>query len=183
MLFNTTKSNNLFQDNPSLMSDEYFSECTERELKYIFFLHDFDSPYSTASYQARQELSMDAAGFKRELDGKRWDKNARLVLKGGIKNRVQKAIDHFKFLLSKSSKERAVLAAIDEQLDSIIQTIHTTKPTVKEIKDYFTVIEKLPKILETRKQIMRILNLSEEEEQNKTTKQLSALDEFLNEES
>ena len=181
MIYKVTDGD-VFEDNPGLDSNEKFAKCTSRELKYIFLLYDFKSPYSKMSFNMRQEKAGIEAGFRKEKDGKRFDKNARQVISTTPTARVKAAIAEFKAIQSASNKDLAILAAIDEQIEYIIGYLDNPTPAGESksqpdrIKKNIDIMQKLPQLLEVRKKIEVILELAAAEEEG-STKEVSTLDE------
>lgn len=178
MIYKVTKKD-IFEDNPQLMAVSKFADCSDRELKYIFLLYDYDSPYAKMSFNLRQEKALAEAGYHREKGGKRFDKNAREVMTGK-RARVNEAIGEFSIIQKSANKERALVMALDEQLDHIIQFLKEPASDINTIQKLVKVVNDIPKLLETRKRIKEVLNLAEEEHDAALLqRQVSLLDKYL----
>ena len=74
MIYKIEKGKTVFESNEGLESNDIFAKCNERELKYVFLLHDIDSPYIKMRFKDRKLKAAAEAGYRKEKGGKRYDK-------------------------------------------------------------------------------------------------------------
>lgn len=151
--------NDIFEDNPVLKSNEKYNTCTSRELKYVFLTFDYDSPYRKLSLPERKLKALIHAKFKMESNGRRPDRMAREVMNGKVE-RVQIAIKEF--LSTQKDEERELANAINQQLEEIRAFLTRKKETEGEWRIAVSLLEKMPKLLKDRKEVMEILDLRDE---------------------
>jgi hypothetical protein len=97
--------------------------------------------------------------FRMETGGKRPDKYAREMMSGKI-TKVQHAIKAFMAL--QPDKEKELAKALDSQLEEIQKFLTRPKETEGEWRIAVQLLEKMPKILKDRKEVLDILQLREE---------------------
>jgi hypothetical protein len=148
MIFKVSK-NDFFEDNPSAKAVEAFVVCSSREMKYICLVYDYESPYRKLPLNERKLKAVYESEFRMETGGKRPDKYAREMMSGKI-TKVQHAIKAFMAL--QPDKEKELAKALDSQLEEI----------QKEWRIAVQLLEKMPKILKDRKEVLDILQLREE---------------------
>jgi hypothetical protein len=158
MIFKVSK-NDFFEDNPSAKAVEAFVACSSREMKYICLVYDYESPYRKLSISERKLKAVFEADFRIEKEGKRPDKYAREMMNGKV-SKVQTAIKAFMAL--QPDKEKELAKAIDTQLDEIQRFLLRPKETEGEWKIAVSLLEKMPKILRDRKEVMDILQIRDE---------------------
>jgi len=178
MIYKVTKDP-LFETNPGLASNAIFKECTERELRYIFLLYDIESPFIKMRFVDRKAKAALEAGYRKEKDGKRFDKNARQVLDGKTR-RVNAAIQEFKTIQLAANTNYAVLAALKAQIDRTITFIETaSSESAKELLDINKLATGLEGLIQTKLNIERLLNVEdtiEDDENQEMVDNLSMLD-------
>lgn len=158
MIYKVSKTP-LFEDNPGLKSNEVFSECTERELRYIFLLYDIESPYIKMGFEDRKEKAALQAGYRKETGGKRFDKNARHVLDGKSR-RVNAAIQEFKSIQRSANTNFAVLAALQAHIDRNIKFLEDSDDvSVTDMVKLNKMAVDLEGLIQTKVNIERILDI------------------------
>lgn len=182
MMYKITKGD-IFEDNPELRSIEKYAVCSSRDLKYIFLVYDYKSPYRNLPIEQRKLKALLEAGFKMERDGTRPDKNARDVSNGKI-DKINEAIKEF--LSQQRDEDQELGNAVDSQISEIRNFLKRPKETEGEWRIAISLIEKLPKILKDRNQIFEILELRDNLEasllvQEKEEQPVSTLEQYNDE--
>ncbi len=159
MIFKVTK-NDFFEDNPSAKAVEAFVVCSSREMKYICLVYDYESPYHKIPMQERKLKAVYESDFRMETGKQnRPDKYAREMMNGKI-SKVQAAIREFMTL--QPDKEKELAKALDSQLEEIQRFLTRPKETEGEWRIAVQLLEKMPKILRDRKEVLEILQIREE---------------------
>jgi hypothetical protein len=182
MLYKIEDGKTVFESNTGLDSNEIFAKCSDRELRYVFLLYDVESPYIKMRFKDRQDKAASQAGYKKEKDGKRFDKNARAVLNGS-RITVRRAIQEFKQIQQSSNTNFAVLETLKTQIErniTFIEKVDEDKLTVKEMIDLNKLANGLKDLIQTKVNIEAILNIDpnveEEQGQEELVGNLSMLD-------
>ena len=179
MIYKIEKGKTVFESNPGLDSNERFSKCTDRELRYIFWLYDIESPYIKMRFKDRQIKAALEAGYRKEGDGKRFDKNARAVLSGTIP-KIENAIEEFLSIQRVSNINYSVLTTISNHIDRnlrYLEVVDETKLKVTEMVNLNKIAAGLEDLIQTKINIEAILNIdAAEEEDVQITGTLSMLD-------
>jgi hypothetical protein len=179
MLFKITRKD-IFEDNPELKSIEEFSKCSSRDLKYIFFVYDYKSPFRNLKFEDRRRKCVLEAGFRLDKNGN-LDKNTRNVLNGKIK-KIEDAILKFKTL--QHDQDREVIDALTVQIDQIVSLVAKPDKTIQELEKSIKFSKELPNLTENRKQLIEILDLRdmvtelESDDDTVLDHELSTLDKF-----
>jgi hypothetical protein len=182
MLYKIENGKTVFESNPGLDSNEVFAKCSDRELRYVFLLYDVESPYINMRFKDRQHKAASEAGYKKEKDGKRFDRNAREVLKGS-RIVVRRAIAEFKLIQQSSNTNYSILETVKTQIErnlNFIENVDEEKMTVKEMIDLNKLTNGLQELIQTKVNIETILNVDpnveEEQGQDELVGNLSMLD-------
>lgn len=181
MLFKVEAGKDIFESNPELKAIPAFADCPSRELKYVFLVYDYKTPFRDLPIEKRHEPALLAAGYRREPDGSRLDKNARAVLSGNSQ-RIKEAIGVFKTM--QYDDDRELLAEIDSHIGQVRKFIKTDKKNnATKIKAASDMQKSLPDLLKQRKAVAELLEVreeipveEEEEDVMQDTKKLSTLD-------
>lgn len=158
MLFKVNKGRDFFEENPEARSIANFTVLTTREMQYICWVYDYQSPFRNLKLEERKLKALLEAGFRMEKDGKRPDKYAREVMNGKIE-KIQYAIREFMSL--QKDEDRELADAVTIQLDEIKNFLKTPKETEGEWRIAIQMLEKMPKLLKDRKEIFDILDMRE----------------------
>lgn len=181
MIYKLEKDVPVLESNVGLKTNELFADCTDRELRYIFLLYDLGSPYIKMGFKDRKEKAALEAGYRKEKDGKRFDKNARHVLDGKSR-RVNAAIQEFKQIQLAANTNYAVLAALKAQIDRTVSFLETTSTTdpgdMLKINKLATELEGLIKAKLSIEKLLDVVDVDEEEEQEEVNSNLSMLDQM-----
>lgn len=99
MIYSIRQGQDIFDLNPGLHAVREFSILTSQQMTFVCLMCDpsHDNPVGTLAGRARREAAVRIAGYNLEKDGKRLDKNARMVVYGQIPS-IEKAIAIFQEL-------------------------------------------------------------------------------------
>jgi len=158
MLFTVNKKP-LLKENPELEAVPEFAACSERELRYIFLVYDYDSPYRNMEFQRRKKECAINAGFKMETPTK-LDKNGRNTINGNIP-KVEKAIR--KFMELQFDSDKADLAAYDAQLAQFREYFHKNDKSTAELQKAAMMMVKYKELVKARKELQEVLGLRQDE--------------------
>lgn len=161
MIYKIEKDKTVFESNEGLDTNPAFEKCSDRELKYVLWLYDIDSPYVKMRFVDRQHKAAMEAGYRKEKGNKRFDKNARLLFAGAVA-RVELAIKEFRNIQNASNTNFAVLAALTTQIERNINFIENAKGSelkVKEMLDLNKLASGLQDLIQTKVNIEDILNI------------------------
>lgn len=173
MLFKVTDKD-IRVDNPEIDAIPEFKALSDRNLKYIFLVYDYESPYRLLPLEKKKERVAHRVGFRLEKDGFRFDKNARDLMNG--KNaRINDAIRAFRDLLFDSDRE--TYQSVCDLITNIRDFIRQTSSSAGEYQKKVAMAEKLPRLEETKKSLAQILGIREEvvEDTSKKDEQLDEL--------
>jgi hypothetical protein len=175
MLFLLEKDKTVLESNPQFKIFEEFGDCTDRELRYIALVYDYDTPLRSLPLKERKEYAADMSGYKREPGG-RLDKNARTALGGGLP-KVQKAIAKYNSL--QYDQEKELLNALSVQINQVIDLM---KKEDKEDSDWDLIKKltpELPKMISQKKELEVVIGYREPDQKDELDDEpLSALDLF-----
>lgn len=175
MLFLLEKDKEVLESNPQFKIFEEFTLCSDRELRYIALVYDYDTPLRNLPIAERKEYAADMSGFKREAGG-RLDKNARNTIGGGLP-KVEKAITRYNSL--QYDQEKELLNALSVQINQVIELM---KKEDKKEGDWELVKKlnpELPKMISQKKELEVIIGYREPEKKDELEDEpLSALDLF-----
>lgn len=177
MLFKVTK-NDVFKDNPELMAFDEFIKATSRQLKYVFLTYDYETPLRRLPISERKEQAAIIAGYRKEKDGSRLDKNARNIIEGKVKT-VEEATIAFKKLQFDSDKD--AYEAYCAELDEIKSFLRMPNKKLAEKKMALTYMEKYESLTKKKKDLEEILDIrrsEETEEEDFSNRTISTLDRY-----
>lgn len=175
MLFKVDYGSDIKELNPEINSFKHMSQCTDRELRWIFFTYDYETPLRKLPFDRKSEKAADMAGFKREKGSARLDKNARNTINGKIP-RVTEAVKEF--LELQYDQDKDLLEAYDMQIGQIIDLMKQKDKTDKEWRVLISAYKELPSIRKSKSELEEILGYrsNREEEHISSNEPLSALD-------
>lgn len=172
----------VLEDNPELATIPELAKLTDKQLRYIFFVDWYKSPYRFLPIEDRKYKAVLRAGYKLESDGKRLDMNARNMVDGKVQN-VEIGRAAFKGL--QYDIEREVKETLDLQIGEILRFMRSPGKSVAELDKVVKWTSNLGSILENRKKIIEILNLRDgesvldvEEVEDESLDSLSILEQF-----
>lgn len=175
MLFLLERDKPVLESNPQFKVFEDFEGCSDRELRYIALVYDYDTPLRSLPLNERKEYAADMSGFKREAGG-RLDKNARNTIGGGLP-KVQKAIVKYNSL--QYDQEKELLNALSVQINQVIDLM---KKEDKKDTDWDLIKKltpELPRMISQKKELEVVIGYREPEKKDELEGEpLSALDLF-----
>lgn len=148
--------NPVLEDNPELINIPELAKLTDKQLRYIFFVDWYKSPYRLLPIDDRKYKAVLRAGYKLESDGKRLDMNARNMVDSKVQN-VEIGRSVFKSL--QYDLEREVKETLDLQIQEILRFMRSPGKSTAELDKAVKWTANLGAILENRKKIIEILNL------------------------
>jgi hypothetical protein len=156
MIYKVTQED-IRKTNDNIDAIEAFAACTSRELKYVFLTYDFGTPFRQQKFADRRLNAAIEAGYRMEKTRKNMpDKTTRKLLNGQFP-KVEEAIVAFKHL--RRDIDREALESYDAQLDEINTRLAKKKETDKDWDIAIKLVDKLPKLLKTRKDMIELLDL------------------------
>lgn len=167
----------IFELNPGLRAIEAYGVLTSQQMYFVCLVADtdYDNPVRTLPERKRREIAAKAAGYKMESDGKRFDKNARNLIDGKVES-VEKGIATYRE--NQYDPDQANLQAVDKQIQEVRDFLMSdkTKDSKDDPKLYADLIEKglklgqqLPKLVETKKELLGLINAKNPVKTNITT--------------
>lgn len=182
MIYKIEKGKTVFESNEGLETNQLFAKCSDREMKYIFWVYDIDSPYVKMRFKDRQHKAGMEAGYKKEKDGKRFDKNARIAMFGGSP-KVQAAIREFRKIQIAGNTNYAVLNALTTQIERNITYIEEADAKEMKVADMIKLNQLangLKDLIQTKVNIEDILNIDGglDEEEDDMPEFLSVVDQM-----
>ena len=176
MLFKVT-SNDIFEDNPELKSNTILSQCSSKDLKYVFLTYDYESPLRKMPMDKRKEKACIDAGHNLDSDGKRLNVRARQIMEGK-KKVVNDAIEEFNRLQYDSDREFAI--ALRNQVTQFKDFFNKENKNAQELKTAMAMIKDMPEIVKKLKEVEEILKLRDEDAVEQE-EELSTIDEVNSE--
>lgn len=131
----------LIEDNPELATFLPLVAITDRQLRYVLFAFDYESPFRKFPREQWKERAALHVGYKLEKDGRRLDKNGRDTV--SMKSEaLANAVVCFMGLQYDEDKE--LLQAYSEQLRQYTELLKKTDKDDKEEERALKVMEKMP---------------------------------------
>lgn len=112
--------------NPGALAIPEFSTLSSNQMFAVTLIadRDYDAPLRTLSEKDRREKAVLIAGYKRETDGKRPDKNARNIIDGKVES-VEAAIKEYYRI--QYDEEKAILSSLNTQIKEAIDLMQLDK--------------------------------------------------------
>ncbi len=144
------------EENPEVDAVPEFAKCSDRELRYIFLVYDYESPLRKMEKIPMKEKAASMAGYKLEKGGARFDKNARTVL-AGRSTKVESAVKVY--LTLQRDFDREVLIAYDSELEQFVERSKEPKATDAAWRISLSIMKELPMLLKNRRELLELLSL------------------------
>jgi hypothetical protein len=149
MVFKIEKDKTVFQSNPELQNFECLSLCSDKELKWLFWVYDYETPLRKMPHEKRIYKAADLVGLPKDKEG-RLIPSARDIL--ALKSpKLRNALKEFNIL--QFDQEKELIVAFDEEINQIIEMIRKSDKTDKEwsfVKDFNF---QIPKIIKAKKEL------------------------------
>lgn len=155
MIYKVTQKD-IREDNDNIDAIEAFVTCTSRELKYVFLTYDFGTPFKQQAFKDRRFKAAIEAGYKMEQTRDYPDKTTRKLLNKAFPH-VEAAIVAFKGI--RRDIDREALESYDIQLEEMNAFLQREKITDKDWDIAIKIVDKMPKFLKTRKDLIDLLDL------------------------
>lgn len=161
MLFKVIAGKDVFELNPSLKAIEQFERLTSRQMTYVILSTDYKSPFRRLPPDERKLQAALAAGYKTEKESDRPDMNCRNLITGKVGS-VQAAIETYNKLQLDSDYE--ALKSVSSLINDIITFNNQPNKSIIELDKAVSItVNKLDKLVETKKRLEEILNMRDEE--------------------
>jgi len=171
------------ESNPGIEAIEEFNDISDRNLRYIFLVYDYDSPFKQLPIDERKKKVALHVGFKTEKGRTMLDKNARDIMNDKVEY-IQKETKKFKELLF--DQDRETFISISELIVNISNFIRVPSKDAGELEKKAKMAQQLTSLTQTRQQLAQILGIRSEtidgQDEKKEEIRLSTLERF-NEES
>jgi hypothetical protein len=156
MLFKVDIRKPVRETNPEINAIEEFVDLSDRNLKYIFLVYDYDTPYKQIPIDERKKKVALDVGFKTEKGRDLFDKNARDILNGKIDS-IEAAIKKFKSLIFDQDRETYI--SVSELIVNISNMIGTPTKNIAELEKKAKMAQQLTSLSQTKKQLAQILGI------------------------
>lgn len=161
MLFKVEAGKSTFELNPGLKAIPEFERLTERQLTYVILATDFKSPFRKLTSDDRKLQAALIAGYKMEPDGKRPDTNTRNLIAGKTTN-VEAAIKRYKEL--QRDEDYETLISLNKLISQIREFNNKEDKRAEELVMAVNLnVQKLDKLLETKRKIEELIDMREDE--------------------
>lgn len=132
MLFKLIEGQDFFELNPEARAIKEFSERTSQQMWVVSLVADYESPLRQKSEKDRREIAVGIAGYKKEADGKRFDKNARNIIEGKVPT-VELAIAKYREL--QYDEDQEMLQAVNSQIQEAMSIMTMDKEEACVVKN------------------------------------------------
>ena len=183
-MWKVEKDKSLRESNPGIDAIPAFQDCSDKQLMYIYLVYDWTSPIYKAKLDVKKKEAVRISDLGMESDGTRPNRRSRDIM--NLKNKkINEAIAKFNILQRMTDPDRALLEALQTQINDIMDTVSIpSENNLVEAKKKADLTKLLPTLIKQRKEIadtmeIRDVSVAEEEE---ILRELSTLDEY-NEES
>jgi hypothetical protein len=143
------------KDNPSIDAVAEFNECTSAELKYMLLVYDYETPFRELDVAARKNRAAITAGYKLNKQGKHTKKTQEMI--DGVVPHL--AIATRVFMKLQKDIDREAMVAYNQQIEQFINKSKEEKVSDKDWELALKITDKLPKLLQSRKEIQDVLGL------------------------
>jgi hypothetical protein len=161
MIFKVAKDKKIIEQNPEIEAFEAMMKCSDRELRYIFFVYDYETPFRKMPLETRKLKAADLAGFLREKGSTCFDKNGRATINGKIP-KVEAAIAEF--MEMQYDQEKELIHAYNIQIQEAMDLMKKKDKTDKDWGVLLKVNKELPSIIKTKKDLELAVGYRVEEE-------------------
>jgi len=161
MLFKVHASKDTFELNPSLKAIEEFARLTDRQMTYVILATDYKSPFRKLSPEERRIQAAISAGYKLEKETNRLDMNGRNVVDGKV-GTIVAAVARYNAM--QKDEDYETLLSISNLISQIRQFNNKPDKDKDELKAAVDMnVNKLDKLVETKKKLEEILDMRDEE--------------------
>ena len=173
MLYQITKSRPVNESAPGLLLIPEFEalfydgRVGDKWMRFVMLVADYDSPLKQHPERKRREMALLAVGFTtEETKHTTLDSKARAI-RDGKNEKIEAALKKYKEIQFNEDKE--TLMVINTQIESIKRAVMepTTDATILKARN--ALLDGLPDLIEVKKKIARMSNITEEVFENETT--------------
>jgi hypothetical protein len=163
VIFKIIHGRDIFELNEGLRAIEEYSNLSDKQMRYVMLMCDpsYDNPIRTLQGKDKKEKAALLAGYRRESDGKRLDRNARAVVSGEVAS-IEKAIAKFKELTFDEKTDTLITTKeLIEKNKSFIRDLNPKSETYgKDLSLANKFQKELPELIEAAQKIESLLNVS-----------------------
>lgn len=161
MLFKVHASKDTFTLNEELKAIPEFERLTERQMTYVVLATDYTSPFRKLTQEDRRTQAAKIAGYKMEPDGKRLDTNGRNLINGKV-GAVEAAIKVYKEM--QKDEDYETLLSLNKLISQIREFNNKPDKTALELEKAVNMnVQKLDKLLETKRKIEELIDVRDDE--------------------
>lgn len=161
MLFKVEASKDTFSLNEGLKAIPEFERLTERQMTYVILVADYTSPFRKLTPEDRKTQAAIIAGYKLDPDGKRLDTNGRNLINGKVMS-VEAAIKVYNNL--QKDEDYETLLSLNKLIGQIREFNNKPDKTALELEKAVNMnVQKLDKLLETKRKIEELIDMREDE--------------------
>ena len=168
MLFKVEASKDTFELNPSLKAIPEFEPLTERQMTYVILATDYKSPLRKLSPDERKQQAAVIAGYK--LDKKnptKLDTNGKNLIQGKVPS-IESAIARYRAL--QKDEDYETLISLNTLISQIRELNEKPDKNWQELAAAVNMnVQKLDKLIETKKKIEELLDMRDDEPIEDTT--------------
>ena len=179
MRFILNPDRNVFSDNPTLKMTEHLSKLTNKEVKWIALVYDYESPLAQMPLNLRKIKAAQMTGWNIESNIPLGD--TKLMIDG--KNaRINKAVAEYKSIQFDENQES--LLAFNEQLKEYRAFLKQKQKKPSELKIAMALQKEMPALLKARDEIAKLVGLRAHDEEFEITdiENISTMDKIIFEE-
>jgi hypothetical protein len=174
VLFKLIEGKDFFELNPEALAIKEFGDRTSQQMWVVALVADYESPLRQKSERDRREIAVGIAGYKKEADGKRFDKNGRNVIEGKVPT-IELAIAKYREIqydedqemlkaVNSQIQEAMSIMTMDKEEACIVKNEKVAKDGTKSTEEYVDQVQRV-------KLVKEAINLGKGLEELKKTKQ------------
>ncbi len=164
------------KDNPWIDNVDGLKQCTSKELKYVGFCYDYQTPFRNMSFEDKRYKALESAGYSEDAP------DTKKVFKGSNK-RLERAIEVYESM--QRDFDRELLMSYDNQLIEYMNFLKKKDKDTKERAQALNILKQMPTLIKYRKEIVDTLELrgvdtkfTEKSEEEQEVHKISALDQY-----
>jgi hypothetical protein len=173
MLFKVHATKDTFTLNEELKAIPEFERLTERQMTFVILSTDYTSPFRKLTQEDRKTQAAKIAGYKMEPDGKRLDTNGRNLINGKV-GAVEAAIKVYRDL--QKDEDYETLLSLNKLISQIREFNNKPDKTALELEKAVNMnVQKLDKLLETKRKIEELIDVRDDEPAKLTKEELTPM--------
>jgi hypothetical protein len=177
MHYKVKATQDIFNSEPGLKGIPEFNACSNRELKFIFLVYDYEGPYRKLELPERLKNAAIAVGYKMEKEKNQFDKAGRDAITFRLV-KMQKAREYFMNNIQANDLDLAMLEGYNTQLREYTNFLKKKEKKSSETSLAMKIQEKLPDLVEKRNKLAELVGHKEafQDDMHIGTKNMSTLD-------